>query len=744
MSCNCVGGVSRRLNVAVFAGAFFLLLLPVALAPAIPIAARTKIKQAAASAEAARGPIVESDAGGDRRVLLVVDPTDDPDDRAHYAEAALGILATQSGGFALTVSQDGSELDSFAKLKEGYDAIAFVNDASRLFEKEGRRGVLSEFLASEKGLILISDGVRTADDWPGLQAAMGGKFGNRGEARDETIWVEGLEHRINQGFDSPSVELHDAIVIPEAGTFSRNESRVLMSVFRKVDGDRQGDGGSGKRVRVPISWIRFLPGGGRVFVCTLGMADTTYFESGVLAQWIAGAEYACGALRASAKPSGELTGFYFSLADCLPEVRGIGAGDDPHVLSAAAELVYNARESGEADRAQAEEELIGLLNAEDASVPARRFAGRQLRVVGKRKAFDALSALVEDEVVGESAKYALIRMEPIVDTDESGKGEVATAGGDEMNRLLFEKVMNGENSSAVRVACVDILRKRGAKEYLGDFHDQLISSPDPVLRHSVIRFIGKLDVPSFEYAREMIEDYLETDDAEDAGVYEDALVDMFQPGSGQLAYPSLFTAAVNEDEKTEVREVERACAVAKRVGGFRGSQMVIMFGASDDPEVWKAMVDAVVNWPGGLGHKAAMALAQQHKMKVDRHALYGAFVRMLDEMQGYPALYRATGLSQVFDQSEWEDVDLAVMEALAFVADPNSLSAAVKALETRKSGRVRRAAVRVIVLVSEKIGTINHVEARGALEKALEFMDSDDEPNKYRGRAQHLLETIQK
>ena len=84
------------------------------------------------------------------------------------------------------------------------------------------------------------------------------------------------------------------------------------------------------------------------------------------------------------------------------------------------------------------------------------------------------------------------------------------------------------------------------------------------------------------------------------------------------------------------------------------------------------------------------------------------------------------------------------MEALAFVADPNSLAAAVKALETRKSVRVRRAAVRVIVLVSEKIGTINHVEARAALEKAVEFIGSDDEPNRYHDRALELLETIQK
>jgi len=473
------------------------------------------------------------------------------------------------------------------------------------------------------------------------------------------------------------------------------------------------------------------------------MTDTTSFESGALAQWLAGAEYVCGALRASAKPSGELTGFYFSLADCLPEILGIGVDEDRHLLSVAAELVYNARESGESDRAQAEGELIGLLNAENASDTAKRFACRQLRVVGKRKAFDALSALLGDEVVGESAKYALLRMEPIVDTDESGNGEVSSAG-DEINRLLFERAMNEENSSALRAACVDILRGRDAKEFLGDLHDQLISSSDANLRRSVIRCIGKLDVPSFEYARELIQNYLKTENADDARAYEDALVDMFSPGSGQLAYSSLFTSAINEDKKIEIREVKRACAVATRVGGYRASQMVMLFGASDDPEVWKAMVDALVNWPGGLGHKAAMALAQQQKMKVDRHALYKAFVRMIDEMQGYPSMYRATGLSQVFDQSQWEDVDLAVMEALAFVADPNSLAAAVKALETRKSVRVRRAAVRVIVLVSEKIGTINHVEARAALEKAVEFIGSDDEPNRYHDRALELLETIQK
>jgi len=276
----------------------------------------------------------------------------------------------------------------------------------------------------------------------------------------------------------------------------------------------------------------------------------------------------------------------------------------------------------------------------------------------------------------------------------------------------------------VRAGCITVLGARGASEYLDQVYDEMMDSEDDGMRRAAIRFVGRLDHPRYKYGRELIRRYLETDDEVEAGVCAEAIVDMFMPDNGPLVYGSVFSAMVNSDGKIKVREVKRACRIAREVGGYRGSQMVIMFGESDDPAVWRVIEETLLHWPDPLGSKAVMALVVRQKMPGNRRALLREYVRMVGEMEEARASFRATGLGKALALSKWDDIDTQAFRALSYVDDFSSIDAVLQALADRSYANAEtvREAARALVIVSEKIGNENLGKGEDALNKVIELL----------------------
>ncbi len=670
---------------------------------AIPIKNRTLMRRVIPFA-----PIVEPNA--DRQVLMIFKPTDDADDAPHMVHAMLHEVLFRTKAATLHRSDDANEFDDPAAVSEKFDAVIFINDASELFATKARRDSLMQFLEQGKGIVFLHDGIRTADGWLEMQLIAGGRGVERLDSvSDSLVEVIGVEHQINQHFDSPALQLSESLLALSEGSVAPIANRLLLLADT-----------------TPVSWIRVLEQSkARVFCSTLGSDVATYFETGMIGHWLAGLQFACGDLAVDTVPSAELAAAPETLAGCLQEIASEIDDVKRHLRSVAAGYVMDGANADETARTQAEGALVALLQTEDASIAAKRFACRQLRLVGGESALPTLMALLDDPLFNDV----------IVDT-------LATFA--DVDELLGKMVRDSKQTSVKRAAGLAILGQRQCSDLYEEAQTEYLQSEDAELRRAGIRYVGKIGPnQQMQFAREMVRRYLETDDEEDGAAYAEAVIDFFIGCNGISVYGSVFSYHMNADKIVSPREAHRAGAVAKVLGGYRGSEMIYFMGASDDADVVAVMEEVLSNWPDGLGNKASFALATQSKHEVDQEPLIRAFVRLMSEMQGYEPYYLATAFRGAFLISRWDDVDLEIMRVLAFVPDPVTLEMAQLALESRSNLQVRRTAVRVVALVTEKIGVDHREISIAALTEALEFIESGEPDNEYRERLEDVLAQLQ-
>ncbi|YCM43319.1 ThuA domain-containing protein [Verrucomicrobiaceae bacterium 227] len=249
----------------------------------------------------------------ERRVLLFY-KCDYPHTSIATGVATFEKMAKATGAFALDSTDDPAQfsIENLAK----YDAILLNNTVGfENFLSPDQRSALLEFVKNGKGLIGIHAAADANKNWQEGADLIGGIFQchpwtSKGE------WVAKIEsplHPLNQAFNSQTLYLRDEIYLYQKDSFSRERSRVLLSLDMDQQRNFEGEGFAEKLRDLvtkdgdhPIAWLHEY-GKGRVFYSNLGHNNFTYWNPVVLQHFLDGIQYALGDLPADATPSAEVT-----------------------------------------------------------------------------------------------------------------------------------------------------------------------------------------------------------------------------------------------------------------------------------------------------------------------------------------------------------------------------------------------------------------------------------------------------
>jgi uncharacterized protein len=231
-------------------------------------------------------------------------------------------MGDRTGAYATTITYDSADINA-ANLTQ-YDAIfldnttlAFLDDPKDADVTAARRKALLDFVRDGKGLA----GIHAAGDtyhtpkpgatsvptgtWPEFNTMMGGWFKFHWSYPQEiTVKIDDPASPITAAFHGQEFTIHDEVYTFAQDSFTRKNVHVLMSVdyskmsdadkakeeFKRTDGD------------YALSWIR-REGKGRVFYQALGHSEHVYAMTPVMAEVLAGIQYALGDLKADDRPS---------------------------------------------------------------------------------------------------------------------------------------------------------------------------------------------------------------------------------------------------------------------------------------------------------------------------------------------------------------------------------------------------------------------------------------------------------
>jgi len=236
------------------------------------------------------------------------------------------LMGEKTGAFTTTVSDDP---ESFApqRLKD-FDAVLMMSTTGSLFmskdaeRKESLlyktptngplpaelvrpaelRRSLVDFVKGGKGLMGIHAATDSSYQWTEYGTMIGGQF-NGHPWGHIVMRIEDPTNPVNACFGGKPFEISDEIYTFR-NTYSRERQHVLTSIdiaASKIDRgfNRPQDND------YAVSWLNKV-GEGRVFYCSLGHAEATYWNPVVLKHYLAGLQFVLGDLQADASPSGPL------------------------------------------------------------------------------------------------------------------------------------------------------------------------------------------------------------------------------------------------------------------------------------------------------------------------------------------------------------------------------------------------------------------------------------------------------
>ncbi len=227
--------------------------------------------------------------------------------------ASLTRLGEKTGAFAVTATEDESAFENESLSQ--YDAVIMLNTTGEVFrpknwpddaeerqkaeERETRlKQNLLDFVRQGKGLAGMHSATDTYKKWKEYNDMMGGAFVSH--PWHQSVPLENLDPKspINAAFDPEGFEVTDEIYQFRNGTATADARRMLLA----LDPDKMDlSKGSREDGFYPVSWIDRY-GKGRVFYCSLGHRDETYWNPEVLQHYLAGIQFALGDLEAEAKP----------------------------------------------------------------------------------------------------------------------------------------------------------------------------------------------------------------------------------------------------------------------------------------------------------------------------------------------------------------------------------------------------------------------------------------------------------
>lgn len=223
---------------------------------------------------------------------------------------ALQRLGESTGVFEATLSEDPD--DFRPGVLHQYDAVLLLHTTTY----EDTIGVvgqqaLKNYVETGGGLVGIHAAADASKGWPAGAAMMGGVFMNHPWLPVETwaVKLESPDHLLNAAFGGKGFWIKEEIYAYRPGTFTRDRSRVLLSLDMSQDHNRTSER-LHDRLRedidpdgdYPIAWLHKWEEG-RVFYSNLGHNPSTFLNTPVLKHYLDGVRYATGQLQADATPS---------------------------------------------------------------------------------------------------------------------------------------------------------------------------------------------------------------------------------------------------------------------------------------------------------------------------------------------------------------------------------------------------------------------------------------------------------
>ena len=230
------------------------------------------------------------------------------------ANEAFALMGKKTGAFEAVVSRDPAVFGR-ESLKT-FDAVFLNNTVGNLFEDPALRQSLLEFVYGGGGLMGVH-GTSVAftrwpeggtEDWPEFAVLLGirGAY-HRANTEPVVMKLDEPDHPVVACFGGQGFPLQDEFFRPK-GTYSRSRDRVLLSFdLAKTDlASEPHDGCYREDKDYAMAWVRQY-GRGRVFYTAFGHHPAIFQNPGLLAFYLAGAQFALGDLPAPTLPSGKLT-----------------------------------------------------------------------------------------------------------------------------------------------------------------------------------------------------------------------------------------------------------------------------------------------------------------------------------------------------------------------------------------------------------------------------------------------------
>ncbi|MBT3376605.1 MAG: hypothetical protein HN742_08050 [Lentisphaerae bacterium] len=351
-----------------------------------------------------------------------------------WGAESFAILGRKTGVFEAVVADDESvfEADSLAR----FDAILFNNATGELFhpgdlsklpeseqkqavEREARRkkNVL-EFVRGGKGIIGVHAATDCSYKWEDYGKLIGGYFSGHPWHEDVTVKVDDPAHPLCAAFKGQSFVIKDEIY-QFRDPYSRDTLRVLLSLDTGRTNMNKGNKIKRKDDDFAVAWIQEI-GKGRVFYCSLGHRNEIFWNRPVMQFYLAGIQYALGDLTADATPSSRLSASYVRKSREQGREAGLDAMfkdilvyemgvDDSSAKLITAQVIAAQKTKDKTACEELARRLSGVLD-DDASDDCKRFACRQLAIVGNKASVPALARLLLDDELAHMARHALERI----------------------------------------------------------------------------------------------------------------------------------------------------------------------------------------------------------------------------------------------------------------------------------------------------------------------------------------------
>ena len=211
------------------------------------------------------------------------------------AAKAIELMGEKTGAYSTVISSDMAMFDA-DKLKQ-FDAVLFNSTTRLQFDKPEHRKALMDFVKSGKGVAGIHGATDNFYSFPEAAAMMGGLFAGHPWNSDGTwaVKLDEPDHVLNKSFGGKGFKIKDEIYQLKGTVYSRDKLRVIMSLDM-TDENTVSRGNKDPKRDVAISWVHKV-GQGRVFYCSLGHNHHVFWNSDVLAHYLAGIQYAMGDLK---------------------------------------------------------------------------------------------------------------------------------------------------------------------------------------------------------------------------------------------------------------------------------------------------------------------------------------------------------------------------------------------------------------------------------------------------------------